>query len=124
MTIHIPEAGWSGNQKKVEIRDEKIIRAVFQYAELIGTDFTEAMRRALLISLPLVIENEKLAQARLAACFTEPNNFLTTPTHHQIPQAKEQLDDLTIPAPNIYSVAATAPAKSSKPKPRSAGDLI
>jgi hypothetical protein len=124
MTIHVPEFGWQGDRKKVEFRDEKLIRATFEYAYLIGTDFTEAMRRALLLALPLIIENEKLAQARLTACFAQSNNNSTASpvAFAQPPIRVQEESEPIIPVPKIH--ASLPEPESLSKSTRSAADLI
>jgi hypothetical protein len=117
--INIPEFGWSGNQKKIEIRDEKLIRQIFEYAGLIGTDFTEALRRTLTLALPVIIENERLSRERLAACFRSSSESVPF-----TPSAPQTIAPAPVPvsAPEpIYQYQE--PAKAPKKKV-SAADLI
>jgi hypothetical protein len=129
--IRVPEHGWEGPCKKVEFKDEDVIRATFEYASLIGTDFTEAMRRALRIALPLIIQAERESQARFAACFTSYSNPAPTPTPPAVRQPQSYLleSDLVISAPKIYSnlppeqTPTDEPPKSSRSM-KTGGHLI
>ena len=128
--IRLPQHGWTGSCKKIEIRDENIIRKTFEYADLIGTDFTEAIRRALTIALPLIIQNELAAQARLAACFSESIHSITsTPNHQvksqQIPTELYEESGKAISPPKIYSSSESANTNQPPSRPiKSGGHLI
>lgn len=121
--IEVPEYGWSGEAKKVQFggnkanaaRDEQIIRLTFEYASLLGSDFTEAMRRALHLALPLVLHQERQAQEELAKRF----GMMVTPN----PTPIAQPPSIPSPPPNIAPTETIVPPKSNQSK-RSGADLI
>lgn len=111
--IEIPEFNWSGDKKKIEIRDPEVIRIVFHLASLMRTDFTTAVMRVLTTSTDRVIAEERLTRERLAAPFggistTVPTTPPPPPLQHQTPELPSVVNE--VPAP-------------SKPK-RSGADLI
>jgi hypothetical protein len=125
--IRVPEHGWEGVCKKIEFRDEDVIRATFEYASLIGTDFTEAMRRALRIALPLIIQSERESQARFAACFSSYSSP-SPPQQQQVHQSHAPEADLIIPPPRVYSSPVSPQEFLTEPQPsksvKSGGHLI
>lgn len=66
MSIEIPEFGWVGDKKKIEIRGERLIRDIFELATVMETDFTAATLRVLRTSVRRVIDEERGVNQRLA----------------------------------------------------------
>lgn len=122
--IEVPEHGWRGDVKKVQFggskahaqQDETIIRLTFEYARLLGSDFTEAMRRALYLTLPVVIHQERKNREDLANYFGGG----TQPVAQVVPPPSQ------IPLTSVHEEPAfPQEAEPSKPRPsRSGADLI
>ena len=72
MSIEIPEFGWVGNKKKIEIRGERLIRDIFELATVMETDFTAATLRILRTSVRRVIDEERGVNQRLSNSQSTP----------------------------------------------------
>jgi len=108
--IKIPEAGWAGAGKKIELRQESVIRDVFELAALLETDFTQAVYRVLKTCTRLVIEEEKALKARLAQ----------TVIRHPQPQPQPQPQVIQSQPAQVFQQQSTARSRSSS----SGADLI
>ena len=122
--IEVPEYGWRGDVKKVQFggskahaqQDETIIRLTFEYARLLGSDFTEAMRRALYLTLPVVIHQERKSREDLANYFGG-----TTQAVAQVVPPPPQLP----PMPIHEGPGSLTEVEPSKPRSSKSGaDLI
>lgn len=83
MSIEIPEFGWVGNKKKIEIRGERLIRDIFELATVMETDFTAATLRILRTSVRRVIDEERGVNHRLANSQSTP---LSSPSNLSLSQ--------------------------------------
>lgn len=108
--IEIPEHGWSGTYKKVELRHRHrdLISQLFELAELLGCDFNSAALRVLQTSTRRVIEEERGVNSRLAMPFSS-----VQPSHPSPP-----------PASNFVPVEPISQPSPSSSNARSGADLI
>lgn len=83
MSIEIPEFGWVGDKKKIEIRGERLIRDIFELATVMETDFTAATLRILRTSVRRVIDEERGVNQRLANSVPIP---LSSTNNSSLPQ--------------------------------------
>lgn len=79
MSIEIPEFGWVGDKKKIEIRGERLIRDIFELAAVMETDFTAATLRILRTSIRRVIDEERGVNQRLSNLAITPSSAQASP---------------------------------------------